>query len=74
MQDDWRRFEEEFGPLTVQERLDALFAAVLARGSGKRVSEFMPKWGGRGSSPEAMVAGLERLARMSKAQRTKEES
>jgi hypothetical protein len=45
MLDQWRRFEESFGPLTIQERMDLVFAGTLARGSGKQVKDFLPQWG-----------------------------
>ena len=47
-----------------------LFAAVLGRGSGKRVSDFLPKWGRRGgNTADAFVASLDHMARKSKARK-----
>jgi hypothetical protein len=40
-----------------------VFAATLARGSGKSVGEFVPRWGGEGSKDDAIVETLTRLAR-----------
>ena len=46
---EWAVFEREFGPLTVQERLDATAAqiayAVHATAGGKgQLKDFMPQW------------------------------
>jgi hypothetical protein len=47
--EEWRYFEEEFGPLTVQERIDAMAAQVSyvahasAGGKGKP-EDFVPQW------------------------------
>lgn len=45
----WAQFEEGFGPLTVQERIDAAAAqvsyAVHAAAGGKgNLADFMPQW------------------------------
>lgn len=61
MLDRWRRFEETFGPITIHERLDYLFAVTLARGTGKRISEFMPHWGE--SQADAIAARLSEMAK-----------
>ncbi len=65
MQDDWRRFEESFGPITIQERLDLVFAGVLARGSGKPIKDFLPQWRSTATwtSDDEIVRRLEAMAK-----------
>jgi hypothetical protein len=48
---EWAAFEHDFGPLTVQERVDvagavAAFGAVVAAGGGKKATPefFLPEW------------------------------
>jgi hypothetical protein len=59
----WARFEASFGPLTIQERLDVLFAATLARGTGKPVKDFLPQWGDSQDPTDLIVARLEGMAK-----------
>lgn len=67
---EWARFEEDFGPLTLHERLDAMAGHIAytvhatAGGSG-RMSDFMPQWRSRRRSGDiidwlAAVATKER--------------
>jgi hypothetical protein len=62
MQDDWRRFEEAFGPITVQERLEVAIAATLGHGSGKKLRDFMV-WSTGDTSADDIVARLESMAK-----------
>jgi hypothetical protein len=42
---EWRVFEEGFGPLTIQERIDHLAAQVSYYLSGEgQLADFMPRW------------------------------
>lgn len=66
---EWAVFEEEFGPLTVQERIDAMGAHVAyvmhasAGGKGK-LADFMPQWKSqRALSDDNVVPWLMALAK-----------
>lgn len=66
---EWSAFEEVFGPLTVQERIDvagglAAWGSVAAMGAKQAPDEFVPKWGEekREQTPEEMIAFMRGLS------------
>lgn len=60
----WRRFEDEFGPLTIQERLDHGFAmlAWLLVGKQGDPADYLPEWG-PAPEPPSMFEWLQARAR-----------
>lgn len=50
----WRRFEESFGPLTIHERIDALFGAITGQ---------LPPWHQHPEPEDDIVGRLNAMAR-----------
>lgn len=63
---EWRAFESLFGPITVQERVDAAgaiaaYGAAASAGAKVEPSDLMPNWSGKSKqeqtqTPEEMMA------------------